>query len=822
MAIGNSDAGLLFRIRSDSSQASQDIKRLQGEVKAMTGAVQSGFAGIGPALLGTTALFTGIVAAAGAAAYGIFEVAKSAAKFADGFEDLKTKTNLSIQTLSVLKNQAEQTDVGFKTLANSLVIFQKNMEKAVQGNATLRQEFKLIGADINGSVDAALKNAIKRLSQYEEGAARTKLATDLFGRAGADVLVVIDQMGGDFEKAAQRVKALGLMLDDEGSKKADAFNDQLKELRQTTEGFSYALGKSLIPELTTFLRQITDGVGEVNRLTESFNGMQKVLALIRETLIATTPLLRLMNAIADARRPELQGPYVDPSKVPYGPYIESRPQKPGKDKLTLPTSPGGGGGEKDLDAIKLHIRQLEAQAKDAERVYQLETDSLKRQHSDRLINEDEYSAKTIEQEKKLLAAKLAIYAEEEREAEAVKLPRKRLDALLKVQEREKQARQEFLLAVRALDDEQIRQEAEADAKLAAMKKAALEEDKRILEEQEQFLRDHYRLLTDIYAGALRAQINLLGTFYSTSRAAAARNYELDAAEIETNFQRQKEDLEKQIQLIKDKVAVDEEENTRLLAQRKALNDRIVALEAEKNARIKLIERQAQIDAETRDPFSVRNQVGAGAADQLAQMGPQVQGLGGLLQGFKAAWKSTWDEISQSGTQSMQAIGGMLEKMTVGFLEAGLAAFTSGQSVGLAMKQMASAVLAGIAKIAAVEAIKNIGYALNAMGWTIFTGDPRGALAASHYWASAAAWGSIAIGTAIAARATSGGGGSAGGPSNEFGSVAPAQGQPRIINQNTQPAIVVIRVKAEPGVIVEHLVNDYKNNGQLRQLIQGDK
>lgn len=187
------------------------------------------------------------------------------------------------------------------------------------------------------------------------------------------------------------------------------------------------------------------------------------------------------------------------------------------------------------------------------------------------------------------------------------------------------------------------------------------------------------------------------------------------------------------------------------------------------------------------------------------------------------------QIQAAVVTPFQAIQGVLKQAASGFFEMGIAALASGQSVGQAMRAMAAAVLKQIASIAAVEAVKNVAYGLNALGYTIFTADPRGALAASHYFGAAALWGSLAVGAALGSAAVGRGGGGAGGGAVSAGGGGsntsptrrddPQTFRQDSINREQKPQIVIIRTEVGEGTVVRHLIQDVNNNGPSRQIIR---
>lgn len=796
---------MLFRLKADTwdaktqfaafrKTAEQEVAQLEQKVIASAGRMGSSFERLAKAGGGAAAAIGLVGIAAVAATAGVLKLAESAAKFGDHLIDLKAKTNLSVETLSVLRTETEKTDVSFESISHSLVIFQKNMESAVQGNQKLRQEFKLAGVDIHGTVDQGIKNAIKTLAEYEDGVAKTKLATDLFGRSGADILVVIDQMGGDFEKAAKRAKELGLVLGDDAAKRADDFNDQVKELHQSLQGLANVLGEGLLPALTGLAKDLTDGIGKINEMTAAVGGLKGIFQALAD-------VVRQAFRGASGRHWDIRDTLYDSPAGPATPAGFGEKKK----KLTLPSEDAAGGGEKDLDIIKLRIKQQEALAKDAQRIYQDETEELKRQFAQRIIDEDEYSQQAIEQERKLLDSKMAVYAAERREAEQIALPNKRAAELLKIQEKEKDAYQEYKNSIDKINTEQRQREEEDDAKLAEIRKRALEQDRQLFNERKQLAIENRQLAAQNALDHLKElEPYLTGDRSNFIRQQAAAEAEAEQA----RFAAIKERVRVELEAYQQELGAGED----FLAIKKVLDNKIAEEELALSQRLSTIYKRRKDALEKENPNSSRSLFGDKFADLLEKNeGNKLKTLADVSVESFARMSAA---AGNFGTMTSAAIGGMVD----GLGQMIQAFVLTGETGPAALRKLTASVLSQLAAQAAVKAIYELaeGFANLAKA---FWYPPASAAAALNFQA-AAKYGIVAGVAALAGRAIAPSG-EAGGSSSGSGSNSNNNG-PRIYNQDSKPGQVQIIVRPEPGVIVEHVVNNVKNNGELRQLFGGNR
>ncbi len=146
----------------------------------------------------------------------------------------------------------------------------------------------------------------------------------------------------------------------------------------------------------------------------------------------------------------------------------------------------------------------------------------------------------------------------------------------------------------------------------------------------------------------------------------------------------------------------------------------------------------------------------------------------------------------------------------------------GQTGTAVFRRIVAETLATIAQQSAVKAIYELaeGFAM------LFINPPA---AAAHFKA-AALYGIVAVTAGVAGRAVAGnlfqaGAGTAGGGGGTGtgggGQNGTDQRQPTIINQERNVIRVEVVARSEPGTIIRTVVQDYKNNGQIRETIGGN-
>jgi hypothetical protein len=146
---------------------------------------------------------------------------------------------------------------------------------------------------------------------------------------------------------------------------------------------------------------------------------------------------------------------------------------------------------------------------------------------------------------------------------------------------------------------------------------------------------------------------------------------------------------------------------------------------------------------------------------------------------------------------------------------------TGELSGQAFLKMARSAIAAMTAEAAVAAIMQLakGFAMLAIG--NFPGAAKAFTSATLFKAVGGAAAGFAASAALGAIAP-GGSSASGGTGGEFLRGGRTGTTGAVINQGArEPQVVIIRAETEPGVIVRQIVNDYKGNGETRQMLRRD-
>lgn len=214
-------------------------------------------------------------ASAATAALGALGVGLSVAAFANWIKsaiDAADETSKLAQKAGLAVNQVAGLQLAFRQSGLEAGALQTSMSKlavAIAGGNDALVAMGIQTKNTDGSLKSTrqiLGEVADRFADYEDGAAKTALAVQIFGKSGADLIPLLN--GGskaldDFDAMARK---LGLTLDEETAKNAEKFNDTVDLMGQGVAGISRQIAAQMLPTLTNLADQFFTTMTEGDRL----------------------------------------------------------------------------------------------------------------------------------------------------------------------------------------------------------------------------------------------------------------------------------------------------------------------------------------------------------------------------------------------------------------------------------------------------------------------------------------------------------------------------------------------------------------------------
>jgi hypothetical protein len=202
-----------------------------------------------------TALKLGVAFGAAYAA-GAAVMVRSTIEAMDSQNDLAKSMGISVQSLVGLTFAGRQAGVTQEDLSTSVNKLNRNIQEAVSGNKQQVAAFNDLGVsttDASGKIrnaDAVLADIADKFQRLPDGAAKSSMAVELFGKSGAKLIPLLNDGSEGLKKQMELAQQLGLVFSNETAAAADHFNDTLDVLSQAGGGFATRLTAELLPALT--------------------------------------------------------------------------------------------------------------------------------------------------------------------------------------------------------------------------------------------------------------------------------------------------------------------------------------------------------------------------------------------------------------------------------------------------------------------------------------------------------------------------------------------------------------------------------------------
>lgn len=269
---GSSVVGALrVTLGLDSAQFTTGMKNAQTGLQKFASIAKAGALAIGSAM----------VAAGGAMALAM----KGIIDDADEMSKMAQKIGVPIEELSKLRYAAQLADVDLEALSKAVKKLSTNMFEAGQ-NATgpAAEAFAMLGVsvqDAEGKARSAtdvIGSLADRFAKMPDGVEKTALAIKIFGRAGADMIPLLNEGSAGLEELYTEAERLGVVLDEETGRAAERFNDNLTRLGKTKDGIITKITAGMLPALSN----LTDELANTSRNTGILSGIGTVLGRVMQ------------------------------------------------------------------------------------------------------------------------------------------------------------------------------------------------------------------------------------------------------------------------------------------------------------------------------------------------------------------------------------------------------------------------------------------------------------------------------------------------------------------------------------------------------------
>lgn len=228
----------------------------------------------------------------------LHETVMGTVELADKIDETAQSVGIATDALQELTYAAGFSGMGVDEVAGSMGKLIKTMHAAKEGNEEAAGAFAKVGAELlnaDGTLrgaDAVLSDIAEHFANMPDGAEKTALSMQLFGKSGASMIPFLNAGRDGIEELRKEAHEFGVVLDEEVIKKGAEVDDVMGRFDAVVRGLKMTVGGSLFDALSKAGAKMLEWVKANRELLAQ--RIEKVLALMA---LAASVLLVVLDGM---------------------------------------------------------------------------------------------------------------------------------------------------------------------------------------------------------------------------------------------------------------------------------------------------------------------------------------------------------------------------------------------------------------------------------------------------------------------------------------------------------------------------------------------
>jgi hypothetical protein len=284
----------LLKIKADVTGAGavQGLASKIGGLGNAANKVQGGIRGLAGAAGGLGGALGALVPAVSVA--GMAALAKGAIDTADDFAKMSAKTGASVEQLSKFKQAADLGGSSIEEVGNSMLKLNRALGT---GEGPAIEALKTLGINANNangklkSTDAIMLEVADKFKAMPDGANKSALAMELFGKSGANMIPMLN--GG-----SKAIDGLNATMTTKFAKAAEVFNDRITTIQAKLMELGVQLADVLMPVFNGLMSLIETIVSAIGGLPGPIQAIILSVVALTAVLVILAPAISAIISIA--------------------------------------------------------------------------------------------------------------------------------------------------------------------------------------------------------------------------------------------------------------------------------------------------------------------------------------------------------------------------------------------------------------------------------------------------------------------------------------------------------------------------------------------
>lgn len=273
---------LMGTILVDNEKANESISKTGEESEKLVHKIDRGITNVAKVgvAIGAAAIATGTA---------ITGMAMKAAETTDRIDKMSAKIGVSKQAFQewdyVLGQNGmdvEKLQVGVKTLTAQMDAAKGGTQSAISNFDRLGVSWKDGAGNLRDQEDV-LRDTIIALAGMKNGTEKARLATEMFGKSGIEMMPMLNGGAEGIKELTQRAHDLGLVLSDEAVNAGVVLGDTMDDVKSSLGMVATSIGVELMPIVQEFLNKIIENMPEIQEnLSNVFNIASILISFLLE------------------------------------------------------------------------------------------------------------------------------------------------------------------------------------------------------------------------------------------------------------------------------------------------------------------------------------------------------------------------------------------------------------------------------------------------------------------------------------------------------------------------------------------------------------
>jgi len=286
----------ILRVKADvQGQGEIDgLSRSLGNLNKQAGVAGGGLGRMGQAAKGVGGLMSALLPVGAVA--GLTAIAKGSIDAADNLNDMSQRTGVAVESLSRFGQAAQDSGSSIEGVAKGMGQLAKRITDPSSAASKALSGIGVATRDAQGkvrSLDAVMLEISDRFAKMPDGAEKSALAMQLFGKSGVELIPMLNQGRAALEQYQATISG-------DMAKSADEFNDSLNAIGRSLSGPFNEAVTALLPAITSIAQGIVGIIKAFTALPQPVQATLLVIGGLLTALVALAPAISAIISIGSA------------------------------------------------------------------------------------------------------------------------------------------------------------------------------------------------------------------------------------------------------------------------------------------------------------------------------------------------------------------------------------------------------------------------------------------------------------------------------------------------------------------------------------------